>query len=86
MVLVIGGQEFPCHKAILAARSPVFETMFEAEFKEKIEGKVEITDLDSDAGACLLRYMYTEDASNLGEHALNLLGAAEKVFSMLWIL
>ena len=60
--------------------------MFEAEFKEKIEGKVEITDLYSDAGACLLRYIYTENADNLGEHALELLGAAEKVFSMFWTL
>lgn len=35
VILCIQGKEFQAHKAILAARSPVFHAMFEHEMEEK---------------------------------------------------
>ena len=79
VTLVIGGKRFACHKTILIARSPVFEAMFQSDFKEKNENKVEIMDLDANVGAVLLHFIYTEKAPNLDHYAPELLGAAEKV-------
>ena len=36
------------HRAVLAARSPVFAAMFEHEMQESLEGKVHIDDVDGD--------------------------------------
>lgn len=36
------GEQIPAHKAILAARSPVFEAMFAHKMRESLDGKVEI--------------------------------------------
>ncbi len=46
VTLFVGGREFLAHKAILAARSPVFAAMFEHEMEERKHNRVEITDMD----------------------------------------
>ena len=45
VTLEVEGQELPAHKAILAARSPVFKAMFEHKMSEALEGKVVIDDI-----------------------------------------
>ncbi|XP_021044636.1 TD and POZ domain-containing protein 3-like, partial [Mus pahari] len=40
--LLVAGHEFKAHKAILAARSPVFRAMFEHEMKETLKNPIEI--------------------------------------------
>lgn len=42
--LNVQGTEILAHKAILAARSPVFKVMFSHKMRESLEGKVEIDD------------------------------------------
>eukprot|EP00088_Acartia_fossae_P014367 TRINITY_DN1768_c0_g1_i6.p1 TRINITY_DN1768_c0_g1~~TRINITY_DN1768_c0_g1_i6.p1 ORF type:complete len:121 (-),score=11.88 TRINITY_DN1768_c0_g1_i6:1136-1498(-) len=37
-----GGEEVPCHKAMLAARSPVFKAMFTNHMQENITGTIEV--------------------------------------------
>ena len=66
------------HKAILAARSPVFEKMFEHDLKEKATNSVDVVDIDPEVFKELLTYIYTEKAPNIKTLASPLLRAAEK--------
>jgi len=80
IVVVVGKQEFPAHKAILAERSEVFEAMFNVEMKESHEKRIIIEDMTSDAVSDLLTFIYTDTAPNISEcsRAEELLAAAEK--------
>ena len=52
---------FPCHQLILAARSPVFKAMIQAEMKEKQTKKIVIKDSNPRTVAEMLNFMYTGD-------------------------
>ncbi|CAK9303764.1 unnamed protein product [Gordionus sp. m RMFG-2023] len=78
VVLCVEKKEFKSHKAILAARSPVFAAMFEHEMEERKLNRVEITDLEEEVLREMLRYIYTGRASNLERMADDLLAAADK--------
>ncbi|XP_066543843.1 speckle-type POZ protein-like A [Amia ocellicauda] len=76
--LYVGGQEFKAHKSILAARSPVFNAMFEHEMEESKKNRVDINDVDPDVFKEMMRFIYTGKAPNLEKMADNLLAAADK--------
>lgn len=76
--LLADGQEYKAHKAILAARSPVFGAMFEHEMEERKNGRVEIPDVDSDVFREMLQFIYTGKTSKLDQMAAELLAAADK--------
>ncbi|XP_033624541.1 speckle-type POZ protein-like [Asterias rubens] len=78
VTLCVTGKEFLAHKAILAARSPVFNAMFEHEMEEKKHGRVEITDVEPEVMNEILRFIYTGKAPNLEKMADELLAAADK--------
>ncbi|CAG2168212.1 unnamed protein product, partial [Oppiella nova] len=78
VLLVVNGREYYAHKAILAARSPVFAAMFEHEMEEKKQNKVEITDMDHEVLREMLRFIYTGKATNLEKMDADLLAAADK--------
>jgi len=78
-VLFCGGREFQCHKAILAARSQVFQAMFEHDMEEKKNSRVEVKDVEADVMAEMLRFIYTgRTATSLDTMAADLLAAADK--------
>lgn len=77
--LAVNGREFQAHKAILAARSPVFAAMFEHEMEERKQNRVAITDVDDEVLKEMLRFIYTGKAPNLEKMADDLLAAADKV-------
>lgn len=56
--ICVKGQEFHAHKAVLAARSPVFAAMFEHEMAEKNSSAVDISDCDPDVFKEFLYYLY----------------------------
>ena len=70
---------FPCHQLILAARSPVFKAMFQAEMKEKLARKIVIKDCHPDVVSEMLNFIYTVDISTekLSKLAIDLLGVGE---------
>ena len=70
--------EFPAHKVILAARSPVFATMFEHDMQERSNSKVEIDDVRPDVLRVMLAYIYTGRVSNISDVADDLLYASDK--------
>lgn len=78
VALAIGNKEFRAHKAILAARSPVFAAMFEHNMKERRLNKVVITDVTDDVFREMLRFIYTGKVQNLPNMADTLLAAADK--------
>ena len=55
----IGGRQFPAHKSILAAKSEVFEAMFQHPTKENFTNQIEIEDIEPDVFHELLRFIYT---------------------------
>ncbi|ESO94307.1 hypothetical protein LOTGIDRAFT_232540 [Lottia gigantea] len=78
VILCVNGKEFQAHKAILSARSPVFQAMFEHEMEESKQNRVEITDQDHEVMREMLRFTYTGKAPNLDKMADELLAAADK--------
>ncbi|XP_065209892.1 uncharacterized protein LOC135838187 [Planococcus citri] len=78
VVLSINGTEYPAHKTILSARSPVFAAMFRHKAKENEENRVYIEDMDEKVVGEMLRYIYTGKCEKLSEFATGLLAAADK--------
>lgn len=69
---------FYAHKAILAARSEVFATMFSHNMLESTKNAIELKDIDSDVLKEFLIYIYTGECPRIEELAGSLLYHAEK--------
>ncbi|XP_065205296.1 speckle-type POZ protein B-like isoform X7 [Planococcus citri] len=78
VVLSVNGKEYPAHKAVLAARSPVFCAMFTHSTKENELGRVEIEDINEAVVEEMLKYIYTGKCENLDGLAEGLMAAADK--------
>ncbi|ERE82119.1 speckle-type POZ protein [Cricetulus griseus] len=76
--LVVAGKEFRAHKAILAARSPVFRAMFEHDKEESRTNRVEILDLEPQVFKAMMEFIYTGKAPDLHSMANAVLAAADK--------
>lgn len=67
------------HKAVLSASSPVFQSMFHHDLKEKESSTIYIEDMSLDSCTALLSYLYgTIKQEDFWKHRLALLGAANK--------
>lgn len=79
MIVSVGNKIFNIHRLVLAARSPVFEVMFQNKMRENSENKLVIEDSDEETFEVLLRYFYTGETGPLNtDLALNLLVLADK--------
>ena len=58
MVIKCGSETIPCHKAVLAARSPVFSAMFQHNMTESRTHEVDIPDLAPVTVNLMLEYIY----------------------------
>ena len=78
--LLVGGHEFRAHRAILAARSPVFRAMFEHEMQENLKKQIKIHDLDPQVFKEMMDFIYTGKAPHLQSHSMatGVLAAADK--------
>eukprot|EP00092_Neocalanus_flemingeri_P089578 GFUD01113352.1.p1 GENE.GFUD01113352.1~~GFUD01113352.1.p1 ORF type:complete len:337 (-),score=83.23 GFUD01113352.1:172-1182(-) len=74
-VVCNNGMSFPCHKAFLAARSPVVRAMIESEMKEAKEATVRLENFSAIVVENLVKYLYTGqvDEEVLKENAVNFL-------------
>ncbi|XP_015124508.1 speckle-type POZ protein-like [Diachasma alloeum] len=59
MKIVIGDEEFPAHKIILSANSPVLTTMFSTNMREANENRLVAEDIDTEAMKLFLTHLYT---------------------------
>ena len=66
--ILCGDEVFPCHKAILALRSDVFERMFENKSaKENTKNEVEITDCEPEILRAFLQFLYTDQLTDASQ-------------------
>ncbi|XP_078492596.1 kelch-like protein 12 isoform X2 [Ciona intestinalis] len=59
VTLVAEGQKFPAHRAILAASSKYFHTMFSSQMKEKFEKEIKIKEVTKFAMKQVIAFIYT---------------------------
>lgn len=59
VTVVVGDRKIPCHKVILAARSPVLSRMFQSEMVENFTNEIIITDVEVSTVLPFLTYIYT---------------------------
>jgi len=81
VVFVVDDKEFHLHKTILAARSPVFATLFQSDFVEVRQNKVVLKDenISAEHFEQFLAFIYSGKVPTLGENALELFYMADKV-------
>jgi len=77
IVLKCGGTRFPCHKAILAVRSAVFDRMFDQNMMEAQTGEVDISDVDPETLKLMLEFIYSGQVED-ENYTAELLYAADK--------
>eukprot|EP00058_Branchiostoma_floridae_P023565 XP_002609055.1 hypothetical protein BRAFLDRAFT_59454 [Branchiostoma floridae] len=77
VVLRVEHCTFPCHRAVLAASSPYFSTMFSGSLRESRQKEVRIHELEPRTMALLLDYIYTSEAKITIDNCQGLLSAAE---------
>ena len=75
--LKVANKDFKVHKAVLAARSGVFRTMFLSGMQEAVEGEAVITDVDEETLQEVLQYIYMGKLSRKN-FSINSLFYAEK--------
>lgn len=76
--IIVNGTEIKAHKAILSARSPVFNAMFESKMSENRENIIRIEDFSEEVIEELLTFIYSGKVMNLPKVAKELLSAADK--------
>nr|XP_026692809.1 kelch-like protein 2 [Ciona intestinalis] len=59
VTLVAEGQTFPAHRAILAASSKYFHTMFKSQMKERFEKEITIKEVTKIAMKQVINFIYT---------------------------
>jgi len=59
VVLKCNGQDFPCHKVVLSARSDVFKAMLENEMKEAHDNVIAIIDSSPEIVTMMVEHIYT---------------------------
>ncbi|KAI5009318.1 hypothetical protein ZWY2020_011455 [Hordeum vulgare] len=67
ITFLVAGEPFVAHKAVLAARSPVFMAQFYGQMMEKRSHRVEIKDMEAAVFKALLQFIYTDTAPDFGE-------------------
>ena len=77
VTVIAGDQEIPAHKALLAAKSPVFAAMFRSKMKEEQTNRITIPEKAS-VFEELLRFIYAGEVKKLEINAEGLLPAADK--------
>lgn len=79
VIIKVKGSEFPAHKLILRARSPVFASTFRNNMKEKSTGIIEIDDCNPDSFSNFLSFLYSGDIDNLSvENVFSLFTTSDK--------
>lgn len=63
----VGGETFPAHRYVLAARSAVFEAKLFGHMKEKKDSHIRIDDMESKVFEAMLHFVYTDSLPKIDE-------------------
>ena len=66
-----------CHRMVLSAACPYFNSMFKSEMKESVSGSVNLAELDASAVSGLIDYCYTGELDVPWENVMKYLKAAD---------
>jgi len=77
VTLKVGHREFPCHRVILANKSPVFRRMLTSGMVEDRTGVVEIEDIEAETLEKLLEFIYSDQIEDMDDHLYRLFYAAD---------
>ena len=61
VVILAGGQEFNCHRIVLASFSPYFNAMFTGNLAESTQNRVTINDIEASVMELIINYGYTSE-------------------------
>lgn len=79
VILKVQGQDFPAHRNILRARSPVFASTFRNDMRERATGIVDIEDCDPFSFSDFLCFLYCGNTENLTtDNVFSLFTVADK--------
>ncbi|XP_066159892.1 BTB/POZ and MATH domain-containing protein 3-like [Oryza sativa Japonica Group] len=70
---VVGGETFPAHRAVLAARSPVFRAELLGPMAEAKMSRITIHDVEPVTFRAMLRFIYTDELEEKDSMATDLL-------------
>ncbi len=76
VTICVDGEEFACHKIVLASFSSYFKAMFAGDLAESKQNKVSINGVESDMIKQLINYAYTSEILITKENVQSLLSAA----------
>ncbi|XP_076813176.1 kelch-like protein 12 isoform X2 [Clavelina lepadiformis] len=76
VVLAVDEEEFPTHRAVLAASSEYFDAMFSSKMREQHEKTISITGITPSAMALVLDFIYTDVITLTDENVGEVLQAA----------
>merc|ERR1712050_189042 len=76
--LVCTGQEIPCHRAVLAEASPVFDSALSADMRESSEKRLEIEDAEPVTVQNMITFFYTGKLDNKITDRASLLSLADR--------
>jgi BTB/POZ domain/BTB And C-terminal Kelch len=82
VVLIVGGQRFPAHKAVLAAASKVFKAMFTRDMKEKYAQEIELESLDPRSWRIAVQYIYTAQVDIEDEETALLVLSSARMYQL----
>ncbi|XP_039631374.1 kelch-like protein 3 [Polypterus senegalus] len=76
VILCCGGQEFPCHRIVLASFSSYFQAMFSTDLMESKQERVAINGVEPQMISMLINYAYTAEVIITKANVQALLAAA----------
>lgn len=82
VVLIVSGERFPAHKAVLAAASPVFKAMFTRDMKEKHAEEVVLSSLDPRSWRVSIQYIYTAQVDIEDEETALLVLSSARMYQL----
>ncbi|XP_071963391.1 kelch-like protein 24 isoform X2 [Antedon mediterranea] len=76
VILCVDGQDFPCHRALLASFSTYFRAMFSGELAESRQERVSLNGIESSILSLLVDFAYTSEIMITKTNVQSLLSAA----------
>jgi hypothetical protein len=82
VVLIVGGERFPAHKAVLAAASRVFKAMFTTNMKEKHAQEIVLSSLDPASWRIAVHFIYTAQVDIADEETALLVLSSARMYQL----